>query len=277
MLTKNVKYSKELSQTLYSIVPGCVSITRDPSCKEIIHNPYAAKFLRLNEWENANTSSGLKIYRNGKKVAASEMPLPRAILNELTFLADELEFIWADGVRKVGLWNSSPIYDENGILCGAIATCEDITERKKMEEELNEHRKNLAKAVLIKTRELEESKVDDKLRLSEQRFTKIFYSSLTPMSISTLDEGQYIDVNDSLLKMSGYSRDEMIGNTVIGLNINIKPRQEIIKRLINEGRINDYEMLLRTIRLPYPVVGKFYLLAVILEGRYGDLVPEFFR
>jgi PAS domain-containing protein len=52
-----------------------------------------------------------------------------------------------------------------------------------------------------------------KLTESEQRFAKAFKANPQPMSITTLDKGRYLDVNESFLRMSGYSRDELIGHT----------------------------------------------------------------
>jgi PAS domain S-box-containing protein len=49
--------------------------------------------------------------------------------------------------------------------------------------------------------------------LSEERFTKVFRSSPIPFSITTLEEGRFVDINDAFQKRYGYSRDELIGRT----------------------------------------------------------------
>ena len=58
-----------------------------------------------------------------------------------------------------------------------------------------------------------------KLARSEDRFAKAFKSNPQPMSITTLADGRYIDVNDSFLNASGYTRAEVIGHTSIDLQI----------------------------------------------------------
>jgi PAS domain S-box-containing protein len=75
------------------------------------------------------------------------------------------------------------------------------------------------------------------LRESEERFSKAFHSSPQPMSIATIEEGRYIDVNERFLEMSGYTRDEIIGHTSLDLNFweGIAARTELVRPL-KEGR-----------------------------------------
>jgi PAS domain S-box-containing protein len=75
------------------------------------------------------------------------------------------------------------------------------------------------------------------LRESEERFSKAFHSSPQPMSIATIEEGRYIDVNERFLEMSGYTRDEVIGHTSLDLNFweGIYARAELVRPL-KEGR-----------------------------------------
>jgi PAS domain S-box-containing protein len=75
------------------------------------------------------------------------------------------------------------------------------------------------------------------LRESEERFSKAFHSSPQPMSIASIEEGRYIDVNDRFLEMCGYTRDEVIGHTSLDLNFweGIAARAELVRPL-KEGR-----------------------------------------
>ena len=83
----------------------------------------------------------------------------------------------------------------------------------------------------------ERTQAETQLRLSEERFAKAFKSSPVPMSIQSLDNYRYLDVNDSYVEMTGYTRDELIGKSPVDLNL--WPDPALRKRLLDqlaEGR-----------------------------------------
>jgi PAS domain S-box-containing protein len=85
-------------------------------------------------------------------------------------------------------------------------------------------------------------------RQSEERFSKAFRASPIAISITRVSDGYFTDVNDSFLRMLGYSREEVIGRTAIELNIykNSEQRAKLIQRLLEQGEIRDCEMSTRT-------------------------------
>ena len=85
------------------------------------------------------------------------------------------------------------------------------------------------------------------LQRSEERFGKAFRANPQPMSLTTISEGRYLDVNESFLQMSGYRRDEVIGHTSIELNIWETPavRQEFVKSLLEHGSLVNMETRFR--------------------------------
>lgn len=56
------------------------------------------------------------------------------------------------------------------------------------------------------------------IKLSEEKFSKAFRSNSALMAISAF-KGEFIDVNDSFINTLGYSREEIIGNTSVKLNL----------------------------------------------------------
>lgn len=54
---------------------------------------------------------------------------------------------------------------------------------------------------------------------SEARFFQVFQLAPIAMTISTLDEGRYLEVNDTLLAVTGYDRNEIIGHTARELRV----------------------------------------------------------
>ncbi len=98
-------------------------------------------------------------------------------------------------------------------------------------------------------RDITERKVaTDALRRSEERFSKAFQANPQPMSLTTLSEGRYIDVNESFLTVSGYTREEVIGHTVMELGIWEMPerRDDFIKEVQERGSVVNVEARFRT-------------------------------
>ena len=82
---------------------------------------------------------------------------------------------------------------------------------------------------------------------SERLFFQVFKNSLQPMSITTLAEGRYIDVNPSFLSLLGYERHQVIGNSSLELGIwkNSAQRAELVRRLQSDGLVRNFETALR--------------------------------
>ncbi len=67
------------------------------------------------------------------------------------------------------------------------------------------------------------------------------------LSISTLEEGRYLDVNNAFLEASGYSREEMIGHTALELHIWADPddRTTLTGQMEERGSVYNMETRLR--------------------------------
>lgn len=89
---------------------------------------------------------------------------------------------------------------------------------------------------------------ENELRTSEERFETAFRSNPQPMSLATLSDGRYLDVNDSFLTVSGFSREEIIGRTSTELNFwpNAADQDSFLERLTTERRVRNFEMKFRT-------------------------------
>lgn len=74
--------------------------------------------------------------------------------------------------------------------------------------------------------------------LSEERFTKIFRSSPLPFSITTLEEGRILEVNDAFEKRYGYSRGQLIGRTVSEISLWDDPTDR--ERVVEKIREHNY-------------------------------------
>ncbi len=105
----------------------------------------------------------------------------------------------------------SPIYDDAGVVVGASAIGRDITARKRTELEQQQ---------------------------SEEKFRKIFDASTDVISINSLADGRYIDVNGEFETFTGYAREETIGRTPRELKL--WPNDDDLKTLMRELRTGGF-------------------------------------
>ncbi len=86
------------------------------------------------------------------------------------------------------------------------------------------------------------------LKDSEEKFSKTFMTSPDAIFVNKISDGTYAEVNESYLKMMGYSREEVIGKTYPDINIWVDPidRQEFVKELRANGECLGYEAKLKT-------------------------------
>ncbi|MFO1512829.1 MAG: PAS domain S-box protein [Verrucomicrobiota bacterium] len=82
---------------------------------------------------------------------------------------------------------------------------------------------------------------------SEARFNAAFHNSPVIQSVIRFPSAQIVEVNDTFMKVMGYSREEVIGKTPFDLNfwIDTQKVQEYRARLFAEGFVRDYEMQIR--------------------------------
>jgi len=86
------------------------------------------------------------------------------------------------------------------------------------------------------------------LRLSEAKFFRAFHINSAIMSITTQEEGRYIDVNKSFCEMLEYDRKDVLGHTSMefGTYEDITQRDKFISIVKAEGRVRDFEIVLRS-------------------------------
>jgi PAS domain S-box-containing protein len=90
-------------------------------------------------------------------------------------------------------------------------------------------------------------KTEANLRMSEEKFEKIYRFSPDWIAIIRLQDGRYVDVNDAFVEMTGYSREEVIGKTPVEIGIYENPdeRYELNEGFLKEGRTKNQELKYR--------------------------------
>ncbi|MFV0378820.1 MAG: PAS domain S-box protein [Mangrovibacterium sp.] len=182
-------------------------------------NPY---FSELTGYQQAEyIGKNPKILQTGHHPRTHYQQLWETILDGNTW---EGEFYnrKKDGTHYWEKASISPIKNEQGEIVNFVAVKADITETKTMTQ------------ALIKAKEEAEE--------SRRWFEAIFYTSPVPFSITKLT-GEYVDVNDQFLSVSGYAKDELIGRKAmdIGFWVNPEDRKNFIQTLIDNGQIDHFE------------------------------------
>lgn len=125
---------------------------------------------------------------------------------------------------------NSPVLGPDGQISYIIHSVKDVTE-----------------IVRLKEKGFDQQKLVEELR-GEERFRKAFNANPEPISIATIAEGRYIDVNESFLRVTGYRREEVIGRTSVDLNFWERPedRAQLVEKLNKQGSVRDIEITFRT-------------------------------
>jgi PAS domain S-box-containing protein len=233
-VTESKKMEDQLRQraeeleTVMNVVPAAIWVAHDPACHNITGNQTANRFYEAEEGENVSAGPApgepvpeRRFFRNGKELTAEELPMQEAAARNVDIQGSEFNVVMPSGKSRT-LWGSaSPLRNDDGQVRGVVAAFVDITDRTQEQEKLKE---------------------------SENRFSKAFHSSPVALSISRINDGTFIDVNQSFLNMYGYKREEIIGQKATDLNIYDNPseRKEIVRQLEKQGKLLNYEVMART-------------------------------
>jgi two-component system, cell cycle sensor histidine kinase and response regulator CckA len=81
------------------------------------------------------------------------------------------------------------------------------------------------------------------LRDSEARLAAAFAAIPDACAISNAESGQYVLVNDGFTRITGWSAAEALGKSSadLGLWVNYEQRNEVVKRLVEQGTVEAYE------------------------------------
>jgi len=133
----------------------------------------------------------------------------------------EFEVTTRDGRKRI--WDFSGVVlgtdqDERWLM---ITMAVDITERRQIEQLMEEH---------------------------EKKFSIIFDKAPFAAALSKLPHGVITDVNEEFEHALGYTRNETLGRTSleVGFNPNQEARAQMLEQFKNRGNVRNVETLLRT-------------------------------
>ncbi|MDD5339556.1 MAG: PAS domain S-box protein, partial [Dehalococcoidales bacterium] len=136
---------------------------------------------------------------------------PERILEMINTVDEKGDHFETRHKRKDGTTYDVEISTNGAIIAGQkliFCVCRDVTERKRMEQELRE---------------------------SHEKFFKAFQSVPQAVSITSIKDAKYVVVNDSFLALTGYTREEVIGRTAEELELWAGPEEaERVKQLLQQ-------------------------------------------
>ena len=221
-ITERKKVEEELQTTqrlLQEIIDGAPNsiFVKDLQGRFIIINAQLEKLLGKSREEVKGKTDYEIISRdradnyqdNDRRIAENDKPEQ---------LEEEADL--ADGKHHYFLANKFPLHDIHGKTYAVASVSTDLTEIRHAENRLKE---------------------------SEEKFSKAFNSSNVGLVITNLLDGRWVDANNTYLKMLEYTREEVLGRTANEINLYPDPAQriQILQTLKDEGEVREIEVRLR--------------------------------
>jgi PAS domain S-box-containing protein len=200
-------------------------LIQGPKAEIILSNPKAFELLGLTVEQLIGKTSfdpdWNVIHEDGSPFPGETHPVAVAI-NEKKPVRDVIMGVFrpSSGDRIWLLVDALPQLNRDGSIRQVICSFIDINKRKQAEEAL---------------------------RKSEDLFNKAFHGSPSPMTIESQEDGTYIAVNNSFLKLVEFEREDVIGRTGKELNlIEESQRKKVFHDLKNTGKIHNIEIQARS-------------------------------
>lgn len=212
---KLLKSSEERFRKAFSLHPGIISISRFSDGTYLDVNDNFCKLLEFERSEVIGVNSkklGFYYDYNNRTEIINILNRDGSVVNF------EIKVKTKSGKIKTGLFSAEYI-EMNGELC-LLSQFNDITEIRKY---------------------------IDELRVSRERFSKVFQSSPYAITLTEFDTGKLIDMNESFERITGYTKEEMIGKSTTELNmwINNGDREKTMKPLIEKDFVHNPEIRFR--------------------------------
>ena len=199
-LERKLEQQKKFYENILDKIPADIAVFNSQH-RYLFLNPEAIRDNEIRKWIIGKTDEEYITYRNRDiSIAHGRQKLFNEIVASRQQSEWEEKSVNKEGKTEYNLRKMYPVYDEQGELEIVIGYGINITERKKIEEQV---------------------------KLSEARYKGIFDHSLA--LICTHDvEGVLQDVNNSVMETLGYTREELIGMPI--QDIIAKPYRSEFKR-----------------------------------------------
>lgn len=205
---------------LVDALPALAFFSQDPKCQQMTASHYAHEVFSLPYGNNISMSGPAEerphvvYYENGRELSAEELPMQQAAATGREFRDKEFEIRFADGRTIYIFGNAVPLFDDAGKPRGAVGAYLDVTERKRIEEELRQ--------------------LNDR-----------FSISLRNTPITVFDQGQDLRYRWIYNPMGGHTVAQIIGKTdaeILDRPEDVAMTEAIKKEVLRTGKSYEGEM-----------------------------------
>lgn len=209
---------QEFKATLYSIGDAVITTDAHGNIKQM--NNVAEKLTGWKEKEAADKNiSSVFVVLDEHTNKNVDNPVDKVLKAGTQIkLADYITLVSKNG-KKIPIADSgSPITDKEGNIIGVVLVFRDQTIEREKEKQL------LA---------------------SNEKFKSIFNSAFDSISLTKLETGEIIEINDGFAKIFGFKKDEIIGKrtTEIGIWSDPSDREKFVDMLKSHGRVRNMEAI----------------------------------
>ena len=228
-----IKYKRASLGTIFeAIEDGIIVIDKNDKIEEV--NPSMETMLGIKRHDllGKDFLSIFSLVSSGKEDPEKAEATIKYLLLTPTKVADE-DIAFKEPEQQLNVV-SSPILDRFGVRKGNVLIFRDITERKKMEEELRKYKESLEELVAART---------EQLKKSEEKYKALVDHALVGIGIH--QNAQMVFANKQFASMLRFSEEEIIGLPILQL-IHPDERELIMSRAYDRysGKevIDTYEM-----------------------------------
>lgn len=153
---------------------------------------------------------------DGNPVTPDQFPFARVKVSGKPVFDAEYSMPRPDGgIVRLSV-NAAPLRDERGRMEGVVFAMQDITERRQ---------------------------VMETLRASEEKFAVAFRASPDAITITSMESGRFVDINEAGARLAGYRWDELVGRSVEDFHFYEDPRdrERYLAALAEHGSVAELE------------------------------------